>query len=65
MEPILPLGHAHINDNIYLIFYLPYPLHEYQHHEIIMHSQYQHDHSQMTNVMEFVDPVVIKIIRYL
>ena len=41
---------------------LPYFLHEYQHHVIIAHSQYQHYHSEMTNVMEFLEPVVITII---
>ena len=37
--------------------YLPNPLHEYQHHEIITPSQYQCDLSQMTSVKVFVDPV--------
>ena len=41
------------------------PLHEYQHHVIIIHSQYQHDHSLMTNVKGLVHSVVITIIRYL
>ena len=45
--------------------YLPRPLHEYQHHETITHSQYQRDHSQMTNAKAFVCAVVITIIRYL
>ena len=46
-----------------LNIYIPYPLHEYQHHEMIIYSQYEHDHSQLTNVKEFVDTAVITNIR--
>ena len=42
-----------------LNIYLHCPLHEYQHHKITILSQYQHDHSQLTNVKEFDDTVVI------
>ena len=50
----------------YIIFvlniYLPNPLHEYQHHEIVTHSQYQHDYSYMTNAKAFLETVVINSI---
>ena len=44
---------------IILNIHLPNPLHEYQHHEITILSQYRHDPSQLTNVKEFDDAVVI------
>ena len=42
--------------------YLHNPSHAHHHHEILTHSRYQDDHSQMINVKEFVDAIVITLL---
>ena len=45
-----------------LKIYLPYSLHEHRHHLITIDSQYEHDHSYMTNVKVYLHAVLITII---